>query len=168
MQTFEAEHRTGSGLDPTMILLDEVVQIFGRPHLRALGQYPIRAIFASSSMCNGLAKLARSQVIALAVLWLRLPVVAMARRRSFCGVRRMQFFYGNQGATSLPTTANRREHRNKDAFRRNGTRPGFSLTADWLRSAGSEFSVADLESARKSTAEVLSRFRIAATSSGLK
>lgn len=51
--------------------------------------------------------------------------------------------------TSLPTTANKREHRNQDAFCRNGTRTGFSLTADWERSAGNEFSVADLESACK-------------------
>ena len=80
----------------------------------------------------------------------------------------MVIFYGNQRATSLPTTANRREHRNQDAFRRNGTRTGFSLTADWERSAGNEFSGADLESACKSTAEVLSRFRSAAISSGLK
>jgi hypothetical protein len=80
----------------------------------------------------------------------------------------VQFFYGNQGATSLPTTANRREHRNQDAFRRNGTRTGFSLTADWERSAEDEFSAADLESARKSIVEVLSQFRIAAISSGPK
>jgi hypothetical protein len=77
-------------------------------------------------------------------------------------------FYGNQGATSLPTTANTREHRNQDAFRRNGTRTGSSLTADWEHSAGNEFSAAVFESARESTEEVLSRFRIAAISSGLK
>lgn len=82
--------------------------------------------------------------------------------------RREQFFYGNQGATSLPTTANRRVHRNQDAFRRNGIRTGISLTADWERSAGNEFSVADLESAWKSDAEVPWRFRIAEISSGLK
>jgi hypothetical protein len=30
-EALEAEHGTGSGLDPTMILLDQVVQILGRP-----------------------------------------------------------------------------------------------------------------------------------------
>jgi hypothetical protein len=73
-----------------------------------------------------------------------------------------------KGPTSLPTTANRREHRNQDSFRRNGIRTGFSLTADRERSVGNESSVDDLESICKSTAEMLSRFRIAAISSGLK
>src|SRR5260370_30863765 len=82
--------------------------------------------------------------------------------------RPAQILYGNQGATSVLTSANRREHRNRDAFRRNGARTGFLLTADSERSAGNEFSAADFESARNSIEEVLSRFRIAAISSGLK
>jgi hypothetical protein len=45
---------------------------------------------------------------------------------------------------------------------------GFSLTAGRERSAGNEASADDLESICKSTAEMLSRFRIAAISSGLK
>jgi hypothetical protein len=77
-------------------------------------------------------------------------------------------FYGNQGANNLTTTAYRREHRNQVAFRRNGTGMGFSLTADSEHNAASEFSTTDLESACKSTAEVLSRLTIAAIRSGPK
>ncbi|HKF46346.1 MAG TPA: hypothetical protein VKB38_03245 [Terracidiphilus sp.] len=41
-------------------------------------------------MRRGLEKLARSQAMARVVRWLRSPLVAMARRRSACGVRRMR------------------------------------------------------------------------------
>jgi hypothetical protein len=80
----------------------------------------------------------------------------------------VQFSYEIQGTTNLPRTTNRREHRNHDAFRRNGTRTGFSLTADWERSAGDKLPVADFAFARESTEEMLSRFKIAAMSSGPK
>jgi hypothetical protein len=52
-KAFEAEHSTGSGLDPTMILLDPVVLILGRPQLRARGQYPIVSHFSDRSMRRG-------------------------------------------------------------------------------------------------------------------
>jgi hypothetical protein len=35
--TFETKHRSGSELDPAMVLFDKVVEVFGRSQLRALG-----------------------------------------------------------------------------------------------------------------------------------
>jgi hypothetical protein len=76
----------------------------------------------------------------------------------------------SMGTKGLPmrSRAKMDERIAKKPLARNGTRTGFLLTADRKRSAGNEFSVADLESICKSTAEVLSTFRIAAISSGLK
>ena len=34
---FEAKHRSGSELDPAMVLFDKVVEVLGRSQLRALG-----------------------------------------------------------------------------------------------------------------------------------
>jgi hypothetical protein len=50
----------------------------------------------------------RSSTILLELRASSAPVGAVA-------IPPVQSFYGNQGATSLPTTANKREHRKQDA-----------------------------------------------------